>query len=48
MAKKKPDWFQDWIDHDFNHFVLDVKTNKRLIGFLIAMVAAILVRLFIG
>lgn len=48
MAKKRPDWFQDWLDNDFNHFVLEVKSNKKMMAFLIAMVAATFIRVFIG
>ena len=48
MAKKRPDWFQDWLDHDFNHLVLEVKTNKKLMAVLIAIVAATFIRVFIG
>ena len=48
MVKKRPDWFQEWLNHDFNHLVLDVKTNKKLTALLIAMVAATFIRVFIG
>ena len=48
MAKKRPEWFQQWLDNDFNHLVLEVRTNKRVMGLIAAMVAAILVRLFVG
>lgn len=48
MAKKRPDWFQEWLDNDFNHFILEVKMNKKLTALLIAMVAATFIRVFIG
>ena len=48
MAKKRPDWFQSWLDNDFNHLALEVKTNKRLTALLIALVAATFIRVFIG
>ena len=48
MAKKRPDWFQEWLTNDFAHLALEVKTNKKLTALLIAMVAAIFIRVFIG
>lgn len=47
MAARKPEWFKEWLNNDWFHLRVKVDVIIWCLGFVAAMTAAVLTKLFL-